>query len=64
MKPKKEKSVNDPKAKSGPKQLDSAENEEESWQKVAQQGFLNAYDDDEPDYTHARLLEPNPKYKP
>src|ERR1017187_373037 len=32
------------------KHADTFENEDDTWQKIAQQGFLNAYDDDEPDY--------------
>lgn len=36
----------------------------EDWGKLATQGFLRAYGEDEPDYSKVKVKEANPDYKP
>jgi hypothetical protein len=38
--------------------------EREDWQRLAMQSLAASYGDDEPDYSDALLLEPNPDYNP
>jgi len=37
--------------------------ERKFWQSIGQKSFQKAYSDNEPDYSNATVLEPNPKYK-
>jgi hypothetical protein len=43
--------------------LENVLEERDFWRSVGQQSFQKAYSNDEPDYSDAVVLEPNPKYK-
>ena len=40
------------------------ENEQEEWYQFSNKGLVEAYGENEPDYTLDMLKEPNPDYKP
>lgn len=42
---------------------DEAATERNDWQRLAMQGLASSYGDDEPDYSDAVILKPNPDYK-
>jgi hypothetical protein len=43
---------------------DSADEEREDWLRLSAQGLAAAYGDDEPEYTEADIIEPNPEFRP
>ena len=40
------------------------ENELDLWRNFSESNFLKGYSDNEPDYSVADIIEPNPDYKP